>query len=140
MESYDYVSILSHPPSHLVSKHKHLALPTHPPFWLRNTWMVPNAFKFHKEKLCIDSKIYDGNFISIPYWNVQCMTISSSNLGRICCLLKLFLTFSTIFVQNMFSPCSAKRRACDKDLPVKKILMKNIDEGCASIISKYCVY
>ena len=31
---------------------------------------------------------------------------------------KLFLTFRTIFVQNMFSPCSAKIRAFDKDLPV----------------------
>ena len=31
---------------------------------------------------------------------------------------KLFLTFRTIFVHNMFSPCSAKRRASDRDLPV----------------------
>ena len=30
----------------------------------------------------------------------------------------MFLTFRTIFVHNMFSPCSAKRRASDKDLPV----------------------
>ena len=29
---------------------------------------------------------------------------------------KLFLTFRTIFVHNMFSPCSAKRRVSDKDL------------------------
>ena len=28
-ETYDYVSILPHPPSHLVSKRKHTALPTH---------------------------------------------------------------------------------------------------------------
>jgi hypothetical protein len=28
------------------------------------------------------------------------------------------LTFRTISVLNMFSPCSAKRRASDKDLPV----------------------
>ena len=28
-------------PTHLVSKHKNLARPTHPPFWLRNKWMVP---------------------------------------------------------------------------------------------------
>ena len=27
-------------------------------------------------------------------------------------------TFRTIFVHNMFSPCFAKRRASDKDLPV----------------------
>ena len=37
---------------------------------------------------------------------IQYMKIPSSNLGR------------TIFVPNMFSPCSAKGRASDKDLPV----------------------
>jgi hypothetical protein len=47
------------------------------------------------------------------------MKIPNSNLGRTCCVQKLFLTFRTIFVHNMFSPCSAKRRASDKDLPVK---------------------
>jgi hypothetical protein len=49
---------------------------------------------------------------------VQYMKIPSSNLGRTCCVQKLFLTFRTIFVHNMFSPCSAKKRASDKDLPV----------------------
>ena len=49
---------------------------------------------------------------------VQYMKRPSSNLGRTCCVQKLFLTFRTIFVHNMFSPCSAKRRASDKDLPV----------------------
>ena len=49
---------------------------------------------------------------------VQYMKIPSSNLGRTCCVQKLFLTYRTIFVHNMFSPCSAKRRASDKDLPV----------------------
>ena len=49
---------------------------------------------------------------------VQYMKIPSSNLGRTCCVQKLFLTFWTIFVHNIFSPCSAKRRASDKDLPV----------------------
>ena len=33
---------------------------------------------------------------------VQNMKIPSSNLGRTCCLQKLFLTFRTIFVHNMF--------------------------------------
>ena len=32
------------------------------------------------------------------------------------------LSLRTIFVHNMFSPCSAKRRASDKDLPVTKKL------------------
>ena len=49
---------------------------------------------------------------------VQYMKIPSSNLGRTCCVQKLFLTLRTIFVHNMFSPCSAKRRASDKDLPI----------------------
>ena len=39
-------------------------------------------------------------------------------MGRTCCVQKLFLTFRTISVHNMFSPCSPKRRASDKDLPV----------------------
>ena len=51
---------------------------------------------------------------------VQYMKIPSSNLGRTCCVQKLFLTFRTIFVHNMFSPCSTKRRASDKDLPVTR--------------------
>jgi hypothetical protein len=35
---------------------------------------------------------------------------------------KLFLTFRTIFVHNMFSPSSAKRRASDKALPVPNFI------------------
>jgi hypothetical protein len=46
------------------------------------------------------------------------LQVPSSNLGRTYCVQKFFLTFRTIFVHNMFSPCSAKRRASDKDLPV----------------------
>ena len=49
---------------------------------------------------------------------VQYMKIPSLNLGRTCCVQKMFLTIRTFFVHNMFSPCSAKRRASDKDLPV----------------------
>ena len=49
---------------------------------------------------------------------VQYMKIPSSNLGRTCCVQKLFLTFRTIFVHNLFSSCSAKRTASDKDLSV----------------------
>ena len=40
-------------------------------------------------------------------------------MGRRCCVQKLILTFRTIYVHNMFSSCSAKRRAFDKDLPVQ---------------------
>ena len=53
------------------------------------------------------------------------MKVPSSNLGRTCCVQKLFLTFRTIFVHNMFSPCSAKRRVSDKDLPVPLPLSVN---------------
>jgi hypothetical protein len=58
------------------------------------------------------------------------MKIPSPNLGRTCCVEKLFLTFRTIFVHNMFSPCSAKRRASGKDLPVhyKKELLIQLKE------------
>ena len=44
----------------------------------------------------------------------------AQNMGRTCCVQKLFLTFRTISVHNMFSPCSAKIRASDNDLPVSK--------------------
>ena len=57
---------------------------------------------------------------------VQYMKIPISNLGRACCVQKLFLTFRTIFVHNMFSPCSAKRRASDKDLPVTREFSKEL--------------
>ena len=40
---------------------------------------------------------------------VQYMKIPSSEHG---------VTFRTIYVHNMFSPCSAKIKASDKDLPV----------------------
>ena len=45
---------------------------------------------------------------------IQYNEIPSSNLDRTCCVQKLN---RKIFV-HMFSPCSAKRRASDKDLPV----------------------
>ena len=46
---------------------------------------------------------------------------------------KLFLTFRTIFVHNMFSPCSEKRRGPDKDLPVQIIFFSK-DQSESSII------
>ena len=52
---------------------------------------------------------------------VQYMKILSSNLGRTCCVQRLFLTFRTILVHNISSQCSAKRRASDNDLPVKHV-------------------
>ena len=64
---------------------------------------------------------------------IQYMKIPSSNLGRTCCVQKLFLTFRTIFVHNMFSPCSAKRRASDKDLPVN-IIRDCFFEKCFKLV------
>ena len=64
-----------------------------------------------------NSQYDDRLFIELQ---VQYMKIPSSNQGR--CVQKLFPTFRTIFVHNMFSPCSAKRtkrRASDKDLSVQ---------------------
>ena len=51
---------------------------------------------------------------------VQDMKIPSSNLGRTFRVQKLFPTFRTIFVHNMFFQCSAKRRTSGKDLPVQQ--------------------
>ena len=62
-----------------------------------------------------DPQYDDRLFIELQ---VQYLKIPSSNLGRTCSVQKLFLIFRTIFVHHMFSPCSAKRRASDKDLPV----------------------
>ena len=44
----------------------------------------------------------------------------AQNMGRTCCVHKLFLIFRTISVHNMFYPCSPKKRASDKDLPVQR--------------------
>ena len=63
----------------------------------------------------INPQYDDRLFIELQ---IQYMKISSSNLERTSCVQKLFLTFRTIFVHNMFSPCSAKRGVSDKDLPV----------------------
>ena len=43
---------------------------------------------------------------------LQYMKIPSSNLGRTCCVQKLFLTFRTIFVHNMFSPGLSLEFSC----------------------------
>ena len=69
------------------------------------------------------------------------MKIPSSNLGRTCCVQKLFLTFRTIsFVHNIFSPCSAKRRASDKDLPVQWVYNGKRDtfKKCKNYIEYIC--
>ena len=88
---------------------------------IRITVFVVQVLKSLSEALIFAStnpQYDDRFFIELQ---VQYMKIPSSNLGRICCVQKLFLTFRTIFVHNMFSPCSAKRRASDKDLPVIQV-------------------
>ena len=63
----------------------------------------------------------DRSFIKLQ---VQYRKIPSSNQGRTCYVQILYLTFRTMFVHNMFSPCSAKRRASNKDLPVNHIIIR----------------
>ena len=63
----------------------------------------------------INPQYDDRLFIELQ---VKYTKIPSSDLGRTFCVQKLFLTFRTIFLHYMFFPCSAKRRASDKDLPV----------------------
>ena len=83
-----------------------------------NLWNWICTGKYLSEALIFAStnpQYDDRLFIELQ---VQYMKIPSSNLGRTCCVQKLFLTFRTIFVHNMFSPCSGKRRLSDKDLLV----------------------
>ena len=60
--------------------------------------------KFLSEALTfasINPQYDDRLFIELQ---VQYMKFRSSNLGRTCCVQKLFLAKRTIFVHNMFSP------------------------------------
>ena len=87
---------------------------------------VSTAPKSLSEVLIFASTTQYDNRLFIKL-QVQYMKIPCSNLGRRCCVQKLILTFRTIFVHNMFSPCSAKRRASDKDLPVKVSILIEFD-------------
>ena len=52
-------------------------------------------------------------------------------------IMLIILTFRTIFVHNLFSPCSTKRRVSDKDLPVIPTkLFDFISNNCVSETSK----
>ena len=72
-----------------------------------------------KIKSCIDGRV-NLRQIYLSYIQVNlCQKLFFLKImGRTFCVQKLFPTFRTIFVNNMFSPCFAKRRASDKDLPV----------------------
>ena len=64
------------------------------------------------------------------------MRIPSSNLGRTCCVQKLFPTFRTIYVHNMLSYCGLvdpRISASDKDLPAQMYtyLQKNMEVNFA---------
>ena len=48
---------------------------------------------------------------SLNYKFNRYMKIPSSNLGRTCCVQKLFLTFRTNFVHNMFSLMFCKKKS-----------------------------
>ena len=85
--------------------------------------MNPNSDDFYTGKSLSEALIFGS---TMPQYNdrlfielqIQYMKIPTQNMGRIFCVQKLFLTFRTISLHNMFSPCSAKIRASDKDLPV----------------------
>ena len=83
--------------------------------------LPPGNFSIMTLLESVNPQYDDKLFIELQ---VQYMKIPSSNLGRTCCVQKLFLTFRTFFVHNMFSPRSAKRRASDKDLPVQTLVLK----------------
>ena len=44
----------------------------------------------------------------------------AQNMGWTYCVQKLFFTFRTVFVHNMFSPCSAKISSSEKNFPGSK--------------------
>ena len=79
---------------------------------------TPNVISFTGKSLS-EARIFastnsqndDRLFIELQ---VQYMKIPSSNLGRTCCVQKLFLIFRTVSVHNMFSPCSAKKELLTK--------------------------
>ena len=75
-------------------------------FYKGNHNKVTDKGKYLSEALIFASTNpkYDNRvFIELQ---VQYMKIPSSNLGRTCSVQKLFLTFRTIFVHNIFSSCS----------------------------------
>ena len=76
-----------------------------------------NLDSFNKSKSLSEALI----FVSTnPQYDDKLNTwkFQAQNMGRTCCVQKLFLTFRTIYVHSMFSPCSKILRASDKDLPV----------------------
>ena len=84
---------------------------------------------------------YDRLFIELQKFNTW--KFQAQNMGRTCCVQKLFLKFRTISVHNMFYLCSEKRRAPDKDLPVKNRLNKKrplckYRQTDWEIFSKFC--
>ena len=91
----------------------------HHDFWpllkISSSWVTGKSLSEALIFALTNPQYDDRLFIELQ---VQYMKIPSSNLGTSCCVQKLFPAFRTIFVCNMFSPCSAKRRASDKDLPV----------------------
>ena len=83
------------------------------------TFQTLNTSKSLSEALIFAStnpQYDDRLFIELQ---VQYMKIPSSNLGTTCCVQKLFLIFRT-FLCTSSPPCSAKRRASEKDLPVSE--------------------
>ena len=80
--------------------------------------MLKNTGKSLSEALIFASTNPQYEYRLFIELQVQYMKISSIDLGRTCCVQKLFLTFR-IFLYTTCSPhVLQKRRASDKDLPV----------------------
>ena len=95
----------------------------------------PGHFSYCKHT----SQNHSGFFIKLLLVQVNlCQKLLFlQNMGRTCCVQKLFLTFRTISVHNMFSPCSAKIRASDKVLPVHFFRQQSV--GSTPLCSKSVV-
>ena len=85
----------------------------------------------HKGKSLSEALIFAST--DPQYDNRLFIELQVQYLGRTCCVQKLLLTFRTIFVHNMFSQCSAKRRASNKDFSYL-FLNPNYSKGFQPIV------
>ena len=60
----------------------------------------------------------EGGFLFCGGWNFSKSVSVDPTFIREMRVQKFILKFRTVYVNNMFSPCSAKIRASDKDLPL----------------------
>ena len=102
----DYVTIWQPPPTHPVSKRKHLAIPTHPPFWLRNIWMVPY------QQDCLQDCLQDSRQI----WLQKCLQNCSQQIMGLLhhCVWVYWRSFSCL-ARELVTVTVTHRAACEGD-------------------------